>query len=112
VLDLSWVHNELTPYYSHAGRPSIDPVLMIRMLIVGYVSTRMCAIASGRWPRRKRWALAEPVGSRWKYAGRDSYNSIAAATPASSNRNRVPIPSALKAWSRSSPLWVKCAQPS
>src|SRR5262249_9021166 len=37
VLDLSWVHNELAPYYSHTGRPSIDPVLMIRMLIVGYV---------------------------------------------------------------------------
>ena len=37
VLDLSWVHKELAPYYSHTGRPSIDPVLMIRMLIVGYV---------------------------------------------------------------------------
>ena len=37
VLDLSWVHAELAPYYSHLGRPSIDPVLMIRMLIVGYV---------------------------------------------------------------------------
>ena len=37
LLDLSWVHKELTPYYSHTGRPSIDPVLMIRMLIVGYV---------------------------------------------------------------------------
>jgi len=37
VLDLSWVHKELGPYYSHTGRPSIDPVLMIRMLIVGYV---------------------------------------------------------------------------
>jgi transposase len=36
VLDLSWVHKELAPYYSHTGRPSIDPVLMIRMLIVGY----------------------------------------------------------------------------
>ena len=36
VLDLSWVHEELAPYYSHTGRPSIDPVLMIRMLIVGY----------------------------------------------------------------------------
>jgi transposase len=34
-LDLSWVHKELAPYYSHTGRPSIDPVLMIRMLIVG-----------------------------------------------------------------------------
>jgi transposase len=37
VLDLSWVDAELAPYYSSTGRPSIDPVLMIRMLIVGYV---------------------------------------------------------------------------
>jgi transposase len=37
VLDLGWVHQELAPYYSHTGRPSIDPLLMIRMLIVGYV---------------------------------------------------------------------------
>jgi transposase len=37
VLDLSWVHGELEPYYSRLGRPSIDPVLMIRMLIIGYV---------------------------------------------------------------------------
>src|SRR6476661_3420808 len=37
VLDLSWVHSELARYYSRLGRPSIDPVLMIRMLIVGYV---------------------------------------------------------------------------
>ena len=37
VLDLSWVRAELAPRYSPVGRPSIDPVLMIRMLIVGYV---------------------------------------------------------------------------
>ena len=37
VLDLSWVHAELASYYSSTGRPSIDPVLMIRMLIVGYI---------------------------------------------------------------------------
>jgi transposase len=37
VLDLDWVHKELAPYYSHTGRPSIDPALMIRMLLVGYV---------------------------------------------------------------------------
>src|SRR4051794_19948852 len=48
LLDLSWVHKELAPYYSHTGRPSIDPVLMIRMLIVGYVfairsERRLCA---------------------------------------------------------------------
>jgi transposase len=37
VLDLSWVHRELASYYSHTGRPSVDPALMIRMLLVGYV---------------------------------------------------------------------------
>ncbi len=37
VLDLTWVRAELASYYSPLGRPSIDPVLMIRMLIVGYV---------------------------------------------------------------------------
>lgn len=26
----------LAPFYSHTGRPSIEPELMIRMLIVGY----------------------------------------------------------------------------
>ena len=37
VVDLSWVHSELAPCYPKLGRPSIDPVLMIRKLIVGYV---------------------------------------------------------------------------
>ncbi len=37
VLDLSWLRAELAPYHSHTGRPSIDPELMLRMLIVGYV---------------------------------------------------------------------------
>jgi len=37
LLDLSWVYAELAPYYSEIGRPSVDPVLMIRMLMVGYV---------------------------------------------------------------------------
>ena len=37
VLDLSWLRAELAPYYSHTGRPSVDPELMLRMLIVGYV---------------------------------------------------------------------------
>ena len=36
VLDLSWLRTELSPFYSHTGRPSVDPELMIRMLLVGY----------------------------------------------------------------------------
>ena len=37
ALDLSWLRSELAPHYSSTGRPSIDPELMIRMLVVGYV---------------------------------------------------------------------------
>ena len=36
VLDLSWLRAELAPYYSHTGCPSVDPELMIRMLLIGY----------------------------------------------------------------------------
>jgi len=37
ALDLSWLRSGLAPHYSSMGRPSIDPELMIRMLVVGYV---------------------------------------------------------------------------
>jgi transposase len=33
---LADLHQELEPYYSDIGRPSVDPELIIRMLIVGY----------------------------------------------------------------------------
>jgi Transposase domain (DUF772) len=33
---LASMHEQLAPYYSEIGRPSIDPELMVRMLIVGY----------------------------------------------------------------------------
>jgi transposase len=35
-LDLGGLRQHLAPFYSHTGRPSVDPELMIRMLIVGY----------------------------------------------------------------------------
>ena len=35
-LDLDDVRNGLKPFYSSTGRPSIDPELMIRMLLIGY----------------------------------------------------------------------------
>src|SRR4051812_34311647 len=44
VLDLSGVRQQLAPYYSSMGRPSLDPELMIRMLLVGYI----CGIRSER----------------------------------------------------------------
>ena len=35
-VDLSGIREHLRPYYSETGRPSVDPELMIRMLLVGY----------------------------------------------------------------------------
>ena len=36
VLDLSKLRSHLVSYYSTMGRPSVDPELLIRMLLVGY----------------------------------------------------------------------------
>lgn len=36
VLDLGDLRKHLAPFCSHTGRPSIDPELMIRMLVVDY----------------------------------------------------------------------------
>src|SRR6201991_475295 len=35
-VDLSGLREQLRPFYSDTGRPSVDPELMIRMLLVGY----------------------------------------------------------------------------
>jgi transposase len=35
-LDLADLRQHLAPFYSHTGRPSIDPELMVRMLLLGY----------------------------------------------------------------------------
>lgn len=36
VLNFARVRTVLAQYYSHTGRPSIDPELMLRMLLIGY----------------------------------------------------------------------------
>lgn len=43
-IDLGDIRHHLAPFYSSTGRPSIDPELMIRMLLVGYC----CGIRSER----------------------------------------------------------------
>src|ERR1700689_4321199 len=53
------LREKLVPFYSEIGRPSIDPELMIRMLIVGYcygirferrLKPHACASSLGRGP--------------------------------------------------------------
>ncbi|MEO4042945.1 transposase, partial [Hoeflea sp. CAU 1731] len=36
-VDLTDIRTHLRPFYSDIGRPSVDPELMIRMLLVGYI---------------------------------------------------------------------------
>lgn len=37
LLDFGTLRHELEALYSHTGRPSVDPELMIRMLLIGYL---------------------------------------------------------------------------
>ena len=57
VLDLSWVRGELAPHYSHTGRPSIHPVLMIRMLIILRVRDPLGTRTVPRGPAQPRLSL-------------------------------------------------------
>jgi len=36
-LDIDGMRAKLHAFYSHLGRPSIDPELIVRMLVIGYV---------------------------------------------------------------------------
>ena len=36
LLDFDDIRDQLEPYYAEIGRPSVDPELMIRMLLIGY----------------------------------------------------------------------------
>ncbi len=58
VLDLSWLRRELSPYYSHTGCPSVDPELLIRMLLIGYCY-------SIRSDRRLCQAVGLDLAYRW-----------------------------------------------
>jgi transposase len=60
---LAELREKLAPFYSDIGRPSIDPELMLRMLIVGYCygirfERRLCEeveLHPGCWPHSRRW---------------------------------------------------------
>lgn len=54
-LDLSSIRGHLADFYSHTGRPSIDPELLIRMLLVGYATASVVTAAV-----RTRFANLDP----------------------------------------------------
>jgi transposase len=73
-VDLSDLRAHLGPYSSDVGRPSIDPELMIRMLIVGYCfgirsERRLCDEVhlnlAYRWFCRLGWTATSPIIRRF-----------------------------------------------
>src|ERR1700683_3682128 len=69
-LDLADLRQHLAPFYSHTGRPSVDPDLMVRMLLVGYCfgirsERRLCdevhltsrIAGSGDWASKTRFPI-------------------------------------------------------
>lgn len=36
-INFEFIYEKAVPYYSHTGRKSIDPVIMIKMLLTGYL---------------------------------------------------------------------------
>src|ERR1700727_2500842 len=65
-VDLGGIREHLRSYYSETGRPSIDPELMIRMLIIGYCmgirsERRLCEEVhlnlAYRWFFRRAWVV-------------------------------------------------------
>jgi hypothetical protein len=105
ALDLTWLRSELAPHYSSIGRPSIDPELMIRMLVAGYVF----AIRSERLICREV-QVNPPIGGSANSVSRTRFRII--------RRSHVPATSAsvrersfaacLSGWSRhaSRPVWL------
>jgi hypothetical protein len=95
VLDLSNLREHLAPFYSHTGRPSIDPELMIRMLLIGYC----CGIRSERQLQNSvPKSASQPVRSVAVFPRRSSVTKI----PGNSQRRKQFYPNS-GYWAQSGP---------
>ena len=64
------LHEQLGPFYSDIGRPSIDPELLVRMLIIGYcfgIRSERKLCEEVRWGNRKTQNASLPSEiRRWR----------------------------------------------
>ena len=37
LISFDWVRDKTRKYYSHTGKPSVDPTVLVKMLIIGYL---------------------------------------------------------------------------
>ena len=69
-VELEGLRAHLAPFYSAMGRPSIDPELLIRMLLVGYCfGIRSERRPVRRGPSEPGLSVVLPVGSGRRRAG-------------------------------------------
>ncbi len=88
-VELSGIRQYLSPFYSNTSRPSIDPELLIRMLLVGYClgirsERRLCEEVhlnlAYRWFRRLD--LTDRVPDHSTFSKNRPFRQIAAQSPA------------------------------
>jgi transposase len=80
-VDLQEIKRDLAPFYSNIGRPSIDPELMIRMLLIGY-----CFGIRSEYPT-SRYQVRSPV--RWQVSNSSPTTSGFASLDIRRNRSRT-----------------------
>ena len=80
MLDLGFVYELVRPLYGKQGRPSIDPVVLIKMLLIGY----LYGIDS---ERRLEQEIKVNIAYRW-YLGLDLEDSVPDHSTLSQNRRR------------------------
>jgi hypothetical protein len=78
-VDLSGLRRELAPLYSSTGRPSVDPELMIRMLIIGIVTLSHRVARVGVVDARSSTAV---LGHETRTYSRRPSSSMRFSTPA------------------------------
>jgi len=82
ALDLSFVYEETKALYSKKGRPSIDPVVLVKYLLIGY----LFGIPS---ERQIEWRIRTDIALRW-YLELNLSDSVPDHSTISQNRRRRP----------------------
>ena len=98
---LAGIHREIAAFYSHTGRPSIDPELMMRMLIVGYCY-------GIRSERKLCEEVALNLAYRW-FCRLDLDDEVRTIPP--SRRTGMAASATATCCARSSNAWSACAWP-
>ena len=82
ALDLSFVYEETRALYSKKGRPSIDPVVLVKYLLIGY----LFGIPS---ERQIEWRIQTDIALRW-YLELNLSDPVPDHSTISQNRRRRP----------------------